>query len=119
MLRQERPPLACPLEITHDTRFHEIILVAAGNRRLAAIIGQLRDLVRFRGASTVGRCRDRRAIRAEHGGVIAALRERDATAAGERMRAHLLNTARPPLAQEGGGEHALAWEPLVRLPGAD
>ena len=105
--------------MAHDTRFHEIILVAAGNRRLAAIIGQLRDLVRLRGASTVGRSRDLRAIHAEHVGVMAALRERNAAAAAERMRAHLLNTARLLLAQEGGGEHALAWEPLVRLPEAD
>ena len=40
--------------MAHDTRFHEIVLTAAGNRRLASIVGGLRDLVRFRGASTVG-----------------------------------------------------------------
>ncbi|MEA2276539.1 MAG: hypothetical protein QOC78_1499 [Solirubrobacteraceae bacterium] len=102
--------------MAHDTRFHEILLMAAGNRRLAALVGQLRDLVRFRGASTVGRSRDLRAIHAEHVEVMAALRARDAPAAAERMRAHLLNTARLLLAQEGAGEHPLAWAPLVRVP---
>ena len=64
--------------MAHDTRFHEIVLTAAGNRRLASIVGGLRDLVRFRGASTVGHSRDLQSIHAEHVAVIAALRERDA-----------------------------------------
>jgi DNA-binding GntR family transcriptional regulator len=102
--------------MAHDTRFHEIVLLAAGNRRLAGIVGGLRDLVRFRGASTVGRSRDLRAIHAEHVAIIAALRARDATAAAKHMREHLLHTAQLLLAQEGGGEHALAWAPLVRVP---
>jgi DNA-binding GntR family transcriptional regulator len=102
--------------MAHDTRFHEILLTTAGNRRLAALVGQLRDLVRFRGASTVGRSRDLRTIHAEHVEVMAALRARDPSAAAERMRAHLLNTARLLLAQEGAGEHPLAWAPLVRVP---
>jgi DNA-binding GntR family transcriptional regulator len=103
--------------MAHDTRFHEIILIAAGNRRLARIIGGLRDLVRFRGASTVGRSRGLRAIHAEHAAILAALRERDATRAAARMREHLLNTGRLLLAQEGEDEATFAWAPLVRLPG--
>ena len=102
--------------MAHDTRFHEIVLTAAGNRRLASIVGGLRDLVRFRGASTVGHSRDLQSIHAEHVAVIAALRERDAALAAERMRGHLLHTAQLLLAQEGGGPHALAWAPLVGYP---
>lgn len=102
--------------MAHDTRFHEIVLLAAGNRRLASIVGGLRDLVRFRGASTVGRSRGLRAIHAEHVAIIGALRERDAAAAARHMREHLLHTAQLLLAQEGGGEHHLAWGPLVQLP---
>ena len=64
--------------MAHDKRFHEIVLTAAGNRRLATIVGGLRDLVRFRGASTVGRSRDLQSIHAEHVAIIAALRARDA-----------------------------------------
>ncbi|HEY7621760.1 MAG TPA: GntR family transcriptional regulator [Solirubrobacteraceae bacterium] len=101
--------------MAHDTRFHELILLAAGNRRLAKIIGGLRDLVRFRGASTVGRSRGMRAIHAEHAAVLAALRGRDPAAAAERMRDHLLNTARLLIAQEGESDHALAWAPLVHV----
>jgi DNA-binding GntR family transcriptional regulator len=103
--------------MAHDARFHEIVLAAAGNRRLTSVVGGLRDLVRFRGASTVGRSRDLRAIHAEHAAVIAALRKRDAVLAAERMREHLVHTAQLLLSQEGGGEHALAWTPLVRVPG--
>jgi DNA-binding GntR family transcriptional regulator len=102
--------------MAHDTRFHEIVLAAAGNRRLTALIGQLRDLVRFRGASTVGRSRDLRAIHGEHLAIMAALRARDPVTAAECMRSHLLNTARLLLAQESGAEQALTWEPLVRVP---
>jgi DNA-binding GntR family transcriptional regulator len=105
--------------MAHDTRFHEIVLTAAGNRRLASVVGGLRDLVRFRGASTVGRSRDLESIHAEHVAVIAALRERDAALAAERMREHLVHTAQLLVAQEGGGPHELAWAPLVRVPGAD
>jgi DNA-binding GntR family transcriptional regulator len=101
--------------MAHDKRFHEIILTAAGNRRLAAIIGQMRDFVRFRGASTVGRSRDLRAIHAEHVAVMTALRERDQAVAASCMRSHLLNTARLLLEQEGGGGE-LVWAPLVRVP---
>jgi DNA-binding GntR family transcriptional regulator len=103
--------------MAHDTRFHEIFLDAAGNRRLTAVVGQLRDLVRFRGASTVGRSRDLRAIHAEHVKVMRAFRARDPAAAAACVREHLLNTGRLLLAQEGGGEHALAWAELVTVPG--
>jgi DNA-binding GntR family transcriptional regulator len=92
--------------MAHDKRFHEIILRASGNRRLATIVSQLRDLVRFRGASTVGRSRDLQAILAEHVVIRDALEARDAPAAAGAMRAHLLNTGRLLLAQElapGGG----------------
>ena len=52
----------------------------SGNRRLTTIVSQLRDLVRFRGASTVGRSRDLQAILAEHVVILDALRARDADA---------------------------------------
>ncbi|MEA2286174.1 MAG: hypothetical protein QOJ21_2217, partial [Solirubrobacteraceae bacterium] len=52
----------------------EIVLERSGNRRLTAIVSQLRDQVRFRGASTVGRSRDMQAILSEHVAILAALR---------------------------------------------
>ncbi len=76
----------------HDERFHELILLAAGNRRLAAIVAGLRDTVRGRGASTVGRSRGLEEIQAEHGAILDALRSGDADRAGAAMRYHLRRT---------------------------
>lgn len=95
--------------MAHDRRFHEIILRGSGNRRLAGIVAQLRDLVRFRGASTVGRSRDLEAILAEHVTILDALRARDPAAAADAMRAHLLETARLLLAQESAPLAGLPW----------
>lgn len=78
--------------MAHDQRFHEILLTAAGNRRLVGIVGGLRDHVRLRGASTVGRGRDLRAIHDEHARILDALRARDADAVADAMRAHLEHT---------------------------
>jgi DNA-binding GntR family transcriptional regulator len=95
--------------MAHDQRFHEIVLDAAGNRRLAVQVDQLRDQVRLRGASTVGRSRDLEAIHAEHVAIRDALRARDAAAAGAAMRAHLVATGTLLVAQEGGGPPVLDW----------
>jgi DNA-binding GntR family transcriptional regulator len=95
--------------MAHDQRFHEIVLDAAGNSRLAADVDRLRDHVRLRGASTVGTSRDLAAIHAEHVVIRDALRARDADAAAEAMRAHLRATGTLLVAQEGGGEPELDW----------
>jgi DNA-binding GntR family transcriptional regulator len=58
------------------------------------VVDGLRDHVRLRGASTVGRSRDLDAIRAEHVAIRDALRAADGAAASAAMRAHLLETAR-------------------------
>jgi DNA-binding GntR family transcriptional regulator len=97
--------------MAHDERFHEIILAASGNRRLVEIVRQLRGLVRFRGASTVGRSRDLAAIVAEHERIGDRLRARDADGAAEAMRAHLLTTGRLLLAQDSAPVDALEWAP--------
>ena len=86
-----------------DERFHELILLAAGNRRLAAIVGGLRDTVRGRGASTVGRSRSLDEIQAEHGAILDALRAGDGDRAGAAMRYHLRRTGDLLAAQYGGG----------------
>ncbi|ADB52046.1 GntR family transcriptional regulator [Conexibacter woesei] len=78
--------------MARDRRFHELLLEAAGNRRLVAIVADLRDHVRLRGASTVGRGRDLRAIYDEHAAIVEALRSGDPDAVAEAMRAHLEQT---------------------------
>lgn len=96
-----------------DRRFHDVLLRAAGNRRLADHVVTLRDLVRFLGASTAGRSRTLTTILGEHEAILAAVEARDADAAASAMRAHLLATAGLLLAQEGGGApHELAWSAL-------
>jgi DNA-binding GntR family transcriptional regulator len=95
--------------MAHDKAFHEVILRASGNRRLTTIVSQLRDHVRFRGASTVGRSRDLDAIRSEHVAILDALRARDPRAAADAMRAHLLETGRLLLAQESAPVAGLPW----------
>jgi DNA-binding GntR family transcriptional regulator len=96
-----------------DRRFHDVLLRAAGNRRLAEHVAGLRDLVRFLGASTAGRSRTLGTILGEHEAIVAAIQARDASAAAVAMREHLLATAALLLAQEGGGSPAeLAWASL-------
>jgi DNA-binding GntR family transcriptional regulator len=95
--------------MAHDKAFHEVILRASGNRRLTTIVSQLRDHVRFRGASTVGRSRDLEAILSEHVAILDALKARDPRAAADAMRAHLLETGRLLLAQESAPAAGLPW----------
>jgi DNA-binding GntR family transcriptional regulator len=78
----------------HDKAFHEVLLRATGNRRLVSVVASLRDVVRFRGASTVGRGRDLQAIFAEHERIIEAVRAGDPDAVADAMRAHLVRTRR-------------------------
>jgi DNA-binding GntR family transcriptional regulator len=99
--------------MAHDKRFHEIVLARSGNRRLTAIVSQLRDHVRFRGASTVGRSRDMQAIIGEHVAILEALRARDGPAAARAMGDHLRTTGSLLLAQEDAPEAELHWDRLL------
>ena len=92
-----------PAFMDRDERFHELILLAAGNRRLAAIVAGLRDTVRGRGASTVGRSRSLDEIQAEHGAILDALIAGDGDRAAAAMRYHLRRTGDLLAAQYGGG----------------
>lgn len=75
-----------------DERFHAVILAAGGNRRLVAAVAQLRDAVRGRGASTVGRSRGLPEILGEHRAILEALRAGDGDRAAAAMRYHLRRT---------------------------
>lgn len=90
--------------MAHDRRFHELLLAAAGNRRLVGVVGSLRDFVRFRGASTVGRGRDLQAIYDEHVRILDALRAGDPEAVGTAMRDHLVHTRELLLAADPAGD---------------
>lgn len=97
----------------HDRRFHETIHEMSGNRRLAAYVDSLRDLILIRGLSTVGRSRSLAEIVEEHRLVIEAIEANDPGAAASAMKRHLNNTALLLLQQEGGRD------PGTPLPWAD
>lgn len=101
MERQLDPPDETAF-MAHDRVFHELLLRASGNERLVGIVADLRDHVHLRGASTVGRGRDLRAIYEEHLAVVDALRAGDPPAVGEAMRNHLERT-RELLVRGAGG----------------
>lgn len=102
--------------MVHDRRFHRLILEAAGNLRLAAIVDDLRDLILTRGASTANRTRSLDVILEEHRALMEAVRAGDPQLAGDLMLEHLTNTGRLLLSQEAQtdpAETALAWAQYV------
>jgi len=68
-------------------RFHELIVLAAGNRRLAAIVAGLREAL---GGAPA---RDPEEAAAEHRAILAALEAGDTERAAAAMRYHLRRTA--------------------------
>jgi len=79
--------LRAALDEGDGERFHEEILLAAGNRRLAAIVAGLREVLAGPGA------RDADEVAAEHRAILAALEAADADRAAAAMRYHLRRTA--------------------------
>ena len=100
--------------MAHDKRFHEIILRALGqppadDDRLP--VARPRPLPRRldgRAAAATSQ-----AILAEHVVILDALRARDADAAAQAMRAHLLETGRLLLAQESAPAAGLPWADVL------
>ena len=75
------------LEAADGARFHDLIVDAAGNRRLAAIVGGLREALAGPGA------RDAEEVAAEHRAILDALEAADADRAAAAMRYHLRRSA--------------------------
>lgn len=78
--------------MVHDRALHAAIIGASGNQRLVDFVAGLRDVVQSWNASTIDRSRDLRAVEHEHVPIVAAIRARDARAAGEHMQRHLTET---------------------------
>jgi DNA-binding GntR family transcriptional regulator len=87
------------LFMQHDQRLHRLILEAAGNARLTALVDNLRDATRTLGASTADRSRELGDITDEHLPIIAAIRAGDGAAAGAAMAFHVAHTGRLLVAQ--------------------
>ena len=90
----------------HDQKLHEAILRATGNARMVSLVGNLRDITRILGASTVDRSRDLDAIADEHEPIVTAIAAGDAAAAAKTMKYHVSHTGKLLVAQaaaEAGG----------------
>jgi DNA-binding GntR family transcriptional regulator len=78
----------------HDRRFHDAVLRASGNTRLALYVDGLRDVVLRRDSTTVRQGRAPTAILAEHLPIFEAIARRDGPAAAAAMANHLQATRR-------------------------
>jgi DNA-binding FadR family transcriptional regulator len=63
---------------SEDRQLHELTFVAAGNRRAAAIVHELRETTSLIGARTTSSARSLPVIGEEHAPIVAAIVERDA-----------------------------------------
>jgi DNA-binding GntR family transcriptional regulator len=81
-----------PQFMAHDRTFHDVLMKAGGNARLAATVAGLRDVTMTLGASTVDRSRSLAQIAAEHDPVLKAIAARDPDAAEAAMAGHLAHT---------------------------
>jgi DNA-binding GntR family transcriptional regulator len=97
--------------LRRDAAFHDVILEASGNRRLAAYVATLRDLQMIRDLSAVGRTRQAADVVAEHERIYERIRRGDADGAEREMHDHLATTYRTLVAQETGEAAApqLSW----------
>jgi DNA-binding GntR family transcriptional regulator len=80
------------LFMAHDRAFHDILMKAGGNARLATVVAGLRDVTMTLGASTVDRSRSLAQVAAEHDPVLSAIAARDAGAAEAAMAGHIAHT---------------------------
>jgi GntR family transcriptional repressor for pyruvate dehydrogenase complex len=88
MLRMENPDASLEDLVEADLHFHHTLAVAASNPLLELIFQAVTDLMRASRKLTLGLSGARRALRG-HVAIFAAVEQGDATAARERMRAHL------------------------------
>ncbi|MFI9571046.1 GntR family transcriptional regulator [Microbispora rosea] len=91
-----------PRFMRHDRAFHDAILAAGANRRLAEVVAGLRDATVTLGASTVDRSRSLADVAAEHEPILAAVLGGDPDAAAAAMRAHVAHTGELLVAQAAG-----------------
>lgn len=78
--------------LTADKAFHMGLLELTGNRRLIELVGRLRDQSRLYGLSGLHASGALARSAAEHAGILAAVRGRDAAGATARMERHLRHT---------------------------
>jgi DNA-binding GntR family transcriptional regulator len=100
----------------YDREIHRTLLMAAGNVRVVSIVESLRDSTQVLGVSTVGRSRSMHEVRNEHVPIVEAVRRRDASAAADGMRSHLVATGvllMQQIAQVTGENAPAPWVPRL------
>ncbi|GII95128.1 GntR family transcriptional regulator [Sinosporangium siamense] len=91
-----------------DRDFHDIILRASGNRRLADMVAGLRETVVLHGRTTVPAARAVAQVIAEHTAIATAIVAGDQAAAERAMRHHLATTTGLLIADDPSAGHDLA-----------
>jgi DNA-binding GntR family transcriptional regulator len=104
--------------LKHDKRFHELVLMAAGNRRLVRLVNQMRDFVTMEGAITLGYSRKLTEVAAEHIPILTAIEKKDSDAAAAAMYWHLWDTG-GLLVKRLGKETDAHIRPRLTLPWFD
>lgn len=95
--------------MSHDRRFHDLVLAGAGNDMLVGIVRGLRESLTTLGATTVDTSRSLRDVADEHQPILDALAARSPERAGAAVRSHLAHTARLLLAQVGAEPSDVDW----------
>jgi len=100
-----------------DRDLHTWLVDAAGNRRAAAVVAELREVTALLGEPTVPASRTLLDVDAEHKAIVSAIDAGDVDAAGAAARVHLERTARLLMDQVATGDApgvdtAALWGPF-------
>src|SRR6266511_1789849 len=76
--------------LLHDMRFHQMVAAASGNRILTALMNMVASILFEVRSKTVRRARDLKESAEMHRNIYRAIRERNAAAARDAMRDHLM-----------------------------
>jgi DNA-binding GntR family transcriptional regulator len=111
----------------YDVRFHEVILEAAGNKRLVHLLRDLRDATRILGASALLKDADKSQsplakVMSEHKPVLRAIEERKPEQAARAMYEHVKQTGellieRRMLETNQGATFHCPWSEGIASPG--
>jgi DNA-binding GntR family transcriptional regulator len=105
--------------VEHDTKFHELILGAAGNQRLVHAVRNWRDITTAIGGWKLAESNHLNTVLAEHERVVKALRNQNPHETAEAMYEHLKKTGTmlmEELQKIAGGTFDSTWYEGVAVP---
>ena len=105
--------------VQHDTRFHELILSAGGNRRLVQAVCNWRDITTVIGGWKLAESDQLGKVLSQHERIVEALRDRSPQEAAQAMYEHLTKTGTmlmEQLQQVVGGTFDRHWYEGVAVP---